>query len=55
MSVIFKAQAFDVYETYLNGQITPTNKLYRKLGIGGKLAELLAIPAVSQYFEVIIC
>ena len=47
-----KAQDFDVYETYVNGQSTPANKLYRKLGIGGKLAELLAIPAVAQYFEV---
>ena len=48
-----KAQDFDVYETYVNGQITPTNKLYRKLGIGGKLAELLARPDVAQYFEVV--
>ena len=48
----FQAQAFDVYETYLNARVTPSEKLYRKLGIGGKLGELLARHDVADYFEV---
>ncbi|CAB4013749.1 son of sevenless homolog 1-like [Paramuricea clavata] len=48
-----EAQAFDCYETYLNARVTPTpsDKLYKKLGIVGRLGELMTRPEVAGYFQ----
>ena len=43
---------FEVYETYAREQTALASKLYRHLGIGGKLYELLARPSVADYFKV---
>ncbi|XP_028396040.1 son of sevenless homolog 1-like [Dendronephthya gigantea] len=48
-----EAQAFDCYETYLNARTKPSasDKLYRKLGIYGRLGELLERHDVAEYFQ----
>lgn len=52
--VIFscKGNEFEVYEEFAKEQMESTSKMYRHLGIGGKLYELLARPKVAEYFRV---
>jgi hypothetical protein len=47
-----KGAEFEVYETFAEEQMVSASKLYRHLGIGGKLYELLARPKVAEYFRV---
>ncbi|XP_031567931.1 son of sevenless homolog 1-like isoform X2 [Actinia tenebrosa] len=42
---------FEVYEKFAKEQMESTSKMYRHLGIGGKLYELLARPKVAEYFR----
>ncbi|EDO41246.1 predicted protein [Nematostella vectensis] len=46
-----EAAEFEVYEQFAQEQTALASKLYRHLGIGGKLYELLARPNVAEYFR----
>ncbi|KXJ14446.1 Son of sevenless-like 1 [Exaiptasia diaphana] len=42
---------FEVYESFAKEQMLSESKMYRHLGIGGKLYELLARPKVAEFFK----